>query len=63
MHVTLSNMSLTEEPPNRVALIPCLMLPSAMIFPLFLVERFVLADAADADTTADAVSVRYQHRR
>ena len=41
-----------------MALILSLRFPPAL-FSLFLAERFVLVDAADADTAADAVSVSY----
>ena len=41
-----------------MALIPFRMFSPALfpLFPLFLADRFVLADATDADTAADAVS-------
>ena len=39
----------------RVALVVSEVPPRPALFPLFLALRFVLADAADADTAADAV--------
>ena len=40
----------------RVALVVSKVPPRPALFPLFLALRFVLADAADADTAADAIS-------
>ena len=40
----------------RVALVVSEVPPRPALFPLFLALRFVLADAADADTAADAIS-------
>jgi hypothetical protein len=41
---------------GRVALVVSEVHPRPDLFPLFLALRFVLADAADADTAADTIS-------